>query len=115
MPPANESTTLVCLFRHFREAHGAIVDLQEAGISRSLISLIGDGNIKAKGLYKADVLSSVDVPLRDQQRFWNGLEKGGVVVAVSAVEGAVPLVERIFSMHKAARINSPAAAGARHG
>ena len=98
----DELTHLVCLFHHQDQAAAATEDLYKQGIPPTSIAVIGDeGSEHAAG----SALDEFGIPARDRQHLLEGIRNGGVVVAVSAVEGHVSAVEKIFGSHKATKID----------
>ncbi len=85
-------TTLVCLYHHESAAHAAVGDLAAAGIPRPAITTIAkNGSASA-----ASSLEALGVPERDRQHLMEGIQAGGVVVAVAAISENVARAEAIF-------------------
>jgi uncharacterized protein (TIGR02271 family) len=106
----DELTHLVCLFHHQDQAAAATEDLYKQGIPPTSIAVIGAGGPQhATG----SALDEFGIPARDRQHLLEGIRNGGVVVAVSAVEGHVSAVEKIFGSHKATKIDEELAVGKR--
>ena len=102
MATTDELTHLVCLFHHQDQAAAATEDLYKQGIPPTSIAVIGnEGPEDAAG----SALDEFGVPARDRQHLLGGIRNGGVVLAVSALEGHVSAVEEIFGSHKAAKID----------
>ncbi|RXH58202.1 YsnF/AvaK domain-containing protein [Granulicella sibirica] len=102
MATTDELTHLVCLFHHHDQAAAATEDLYKQGIPPTSIAVIcNEGPEHAAG----SALDEFGVPARDRQHLLEGIRNGGVVVAVSAVEGHVSAVEKIFGSHKATKID----------
>ena len=102
MAMTDELTHLVCLFHHQDQAAAATEDLYKQGLPPTSIAVIGnEGPEHAAG----SALDEFGVPARDRQHLLEGIRNGGVVVAVSAVDGHVSAVEKIFGSHKATKID----------
>ena len=102
MALTNELTHLVCLFHHQDQAAAATEDLYKQGIPPTSIAVIGHEGPEPNA---SSALDEFGLPARDRQRLLEGLRHGGVVVAVTAVEGHVSAVEKIFGSHKATKID----------
>ena len=98
-------TTLVCLFHHRNLAEAALRDLLRAGVSQPAISVFDKSDPHGTG---QDGLLALGVPARDQKHLQEGLQDGGVIVAVSAQSDLVSEVERIFGEHSATKIDEAA-------
>ncbi len=105
-------TTLVCLFHHEKQAYAALDDLLEAGIAKSSISLIdrSEPSEAGAGGYAGKSLDELGIPGRDHQHLLEGIEAGGMVIAVSEVAEQVGTVERIFGKNQAGKIDEAAIA-----
>jgi uncharacterized protein (TIGR02271 family) len=102
MAMTDELTHLVCLFHHQDQAAAATEDLYKQGIPPTSIAVIGDeGPEHAAG----SALDEFGIPARDRQHLLEGIRNGGVVVAVSTIQGHVSAVEKIFGSHKATKID----------
>ena len=99
-----ELTTLVCLFHHENLAHAALDDLRKAGIPQSSISLVDQQQTNNEG-YAGKSLNELDIPDRDRQHLAEGVQAGGVIIAVSEIEEHVGTVEQIFGKHQAGKID----------
>ncbi len=102
MEAINDLTTLVCLFHHRSMAEAALKDLLAAGVSQPSISVFDKSD--PRGTEQSELLA-LGVPERDQEHLEQGLQRGGVIVAVSAEPGLVSKVERIFGDHSANKID----------
>ena len=102
MAMTDELTHLVCLFHHQDQAAAATEDLYQQGIPPTSVAVIGnEGPEHAAG----SALDEFGVPARDRHHLLEGIRNGGVVVAVSAVDGHVSAVEKIFGSHKATKVD----------
>ena len=108
MAATNDLTTLVCLFHHRSQAEAALKDLLKAGVSQSSISVFDKSD--PQGTQQNELLA-LGVPARDQKHLEEGLQDGGVIVAVSAESALVSDVERIFGDHSATKIDEAAVEG----
>ena len=108
MEATNDLTTLVCLFHHRSMAEAALKDLLKAGVPQPSISVFDKSD--PQGTEQNELLA-LGVPARDQKHLEEGLENGGVIVAVSAESGLVSKVERIFGDHSATKIDEAAVEG----
>ena len=104
MAKQDNLTTLVCLFHHEDQAQAAQNDLLKAGISQSSISLIG-GPAATKDALEKSELSSLGMPDKDYDHLKQGVRNGGTVLAVSSLSDHVGKVEKIFSTHRAEKID----------
>ena len=102
MEATNDLTTLVCLFHHRNMAEAALKDLLKAGVSQPSITVFDNGDPRES--QQQDLLA-IGVPARDQKHLEEGLQNGGVIVAVSAEAALVAKVERIFGDHSATKID----------
>ena len=102
MEATNDLTTLVCLFHHRSLAEAALKDLLKAGVTEPSISVFDKSD--PRGTAHSE-LQALGVPARDQKHLEDGLQSGGVVVAVSTEPGLVSKVERIFGEHSANKID----------
>lgn len=93
-------TTLVCLFHHADEAHAAVNDLLRAGVPESSIRLIGEGNVGADALERAE-LACIGMPDYDYDHLKLGIQDGGLVLSVAATGSEIATVEAIFGEHAA--------------
>ncbi len=106
-------TTLVCLFHHQDQAQAAVRDLHETGIPQSSISLIGGSQSDSTGsttstgssISAESSLENLGIPRRDLAHLLEGVNHGGVIVAISAIADHVSKVEAIFASHKATKID----------
>ena len=104
MSQRNDTTTLVCLFRHQDHARDAIHDLQQAGIPETSVSLIGGPGSPADSLDKSE-LASLGMPDKDYDHLKQGIRAGGVVLAVLAPRQTSKTVEDIFEKQSARKID----------
>ncbi len=102
MEATDKLTTLVCLFHHRSMAEAALKDLLKAGVPQPSISVFDRSDPQAT---EQQELLALGVPERDQRHLEEGLQSGGVIVAVAAVSDLVTKVERIFGDHSAAKID----------
>lgn len=91
-------TTLICLFHQPSEADSAMEDILRANVPEQSVTLIGRDASHPDALAK---LSELGLPSRDLHHLLNGMEHGGVVVAVDSVSHLVEKVEAIFRAHAA--------------
>ncbi len=108
MDETTEITTLVCLFHHRSLAEAALKDLLKAGVSQQSITVFDKSD--PQGAEQHELLA-LGVPARDQKHLEEGLQNGGVIVAVSAESGLVSQVEKIFGDHSATKIDEAAVGG----
>lgn len=95
-------TTMICLFHAPEQAEAAIKDLVRAGIARASIGVMGNSGTAAA---HPDAMEKWKVPERDARLLTDGINKGGVVVAVSADSAVADQVESIFGRHDAKQID----------
>ena len=108
MEATNDLTTLVCLFHHRSLAEAALGDLLKAGVPQPSISVFDKSD--PQGTEQNELLA-LGVPARDQKHLEEGLQNGGVIVAVSAESALVSKVEKIFGDHSAKKIDEAAVEG----
>ena len=96
-------TTLICLFHHRDQAQAALEDILEAGVPESNVTLTGGtgSNITAT----QSSLSELNVPQKDLRHLLDGIQAGGVVLSVAAIQDHADKVESIFRAHKAGKID----------
>ncbi len=99
-----DRTTLVCLFHHRDQAQAAIRNLLDSGVPQASISLIDESGTASTD-YSSTSLRELGVPDRDQNRLMEGVNKGGMIVAVAAIADHVQQVETIFENHKATKFD----------
>ena len=104
MSPQKDTTTLVCLFHHQDHAHAAINDLRQAGLDSSLISTVGGPGADSDVFEKSE-LAALGMPDKDYDHLKDGVQDGGVVVAVEASANQSAAVEKIFQAHSAKQID----------
>ena len=115
MKITNEHTTMICLFHSPDQADAAVADLVQTGIPKDSIGLMGTSGTSATPA----AMEKWKVPERDSRLLTDGINKGGVVVAVSTNDAMADKVERIFSLHHASQVDeavatsAPAAAAAK--
>ena len=102
MAATTDLTTLVCLFHHRSMAETALKDLLKAGVSQPSISVFDNSDSQGSG---SSSLLALGVPERDQKHLEDGLQNGGVIVAVSTESALVSKVEAIFADHSATKID----------
>ena len=102
MPATTDSTTLVCLFHHYDQARAALTDIQQAEVPESSITVISANQARNSG---TSSLESLGVPDRDLHHLETGIRDGGTIIAVATSAPYVNAVERIFSKHKASKID----------
>ncbi len=102
MEATTDLTTLVCLFHHRNLAEAVLKDLLESGVSQPSISVFDKSDSQSGG---QSALLALGIPARDQQHLEEGLENGGVIVAVSTESALVSKVETIFAEHSATKID----------
>lgn len=100
----DDLTTLVCLFHHQDRAQAVMTDLNQAGIPKSAITLIGGPNAAVDALDKSD-LASLGMPDKDYDHLKDGIRDGGIVVAVAAPATHADAVEDIFEKHSVKKID----------
>ena len=105
MDETSSLTTLVCLFHHRSLAEAALKDLLKAGVSEPSISVFDKSDPNGND---QNELLALGVPARDQKHLEEGLQRGGVIVSVSAEATLVSKVERIFGDHSATKIDEAA-------
>jgi len=107
MKTTNEHTTMICLFHSPNQADAAVSDLVRAGIPKDSIGLMGNsGTTSANPV----AMEKWKVPERDSRLLTDGINKGGVVVAVSADHATADQVESIFTRHQASQVDEMVAA-----
>ena len=104
MATTDDRTTLVCLFHGQGQANAVVQDLLRAGIPQSFVSLI-DGTGSRQEQFSGASLAELGVPERDQKHLLTGLNDGGTIVAVSALQDHFRQVEAIFRDHRAEKID----------
>ncbi len=104
MSPQKDTTTLVCLFHHQDHAQAAISDLRKAGLDTSLISTVGGPEAGFDAFEKSE-LAALGMPDKDYDHLKDGIQDGGVVVAVEATANQSAAVEKIFQAHSAKQID----------
>ncbi len=102
MKTTNESTTMICLFHDPEQAEAAINDLVQAGLSKGSIGVMKNAGTAAAN---PAAMEKWKVPERDAQLLLDGINKGGIVVAVSAGSAVADKVEAIFGRRQAAQID----------
>lgn len=95
-------TTLICLFHHRDEADSARKDILRVNVPEQSVTLIASDGSHPDALA---TLSDLGLPSRDLHHLLNGLEHGGVVLAVDSVSHLVEKVEAIFRAHEADPVN----------
>jgi len=113
-------TSLICLFHDRGRAQKAFEDVLRANVPQEQVMLIGRD--LPGGISALDRLSELDLPRNDVQYLLDGLQDGGVVLAVTSLSHLVDKVEAIFAAHQANPVDEtvsesgePASAGARSG
>ena len=102
MATSQGRTTLVCLFHHKDQAEAAVRDLTKAGIPETLISY--SGNFEAAGISNVSI-DELGIPERDRKHLLQGLDDGGVLIAVDASQDQVQNVESVFGDNRAKQID----------
>ena len=116
MAVQNEMTTYIALFHHRDNAASAIRELEAAGFTRGMLTVIGGGNGSSysdatgsfgEGYGYGDPggLASIGVPREDRKHLQDGLVHGGVVLALEGAGESAEEIERIFSKHSTKKIN----------
>ena len=90
----DDLSTLVCLFHHASMAEAATADLTRAGISASSISLIHNGSGSSE--FSSTSVESLGVPAHDLDHLREGVQAGGVIVAVRTTSEHERDVESVF-------------------
>lgn len=96
------NTTMICLFRAPDEAKAAVKDLVQAGIPRDSIGVMGSSGTAAAN---PAAMEKWRVPERNARLLTEGINKGGLVVAVSAGATMADKVEAIFATHEAEQVD----------
>lgn len=104
MAMPDDITTLICLFHDDDQAQAAYKELKSAGFEAGAITVVGGKAPHAQPVSQA-FLDTVGVPERDQEHLTEGLNEGGVLLAVSAFGAHQKQAEDIFTAHKAAKID----------
>ncbi len=90
----DDLSTLVCLFHHPSIAEAATGELTRAGIPASSISLIHNGSGSSD--FASTSVENLGVPERDFDHLREGVQAGGVIVAVRTTSEHEREVESIF-------------------
>lgn len=101
-----ELTSLICLFHDRDQAQSAFKEILAANVPQDKVMLIGrnkpgDSSSVAK-------LTEFGLPNNDLHHLLNGLERDGVVLAVSSLSHLVEKVEAIFAAHQAKPVDEDA-------
>jgi uncharacterized protein (TIGR02271 family) len=112
MPATTDCTTLVCLFHHYDQARAALTDIQQVKVPESSITVISANQAHNSGTSSLELLG---VPDRDLHHLETGIRDGGTIIAVAVSAPYVDAVERIFSKHKASKIDEAIAPGTETG
>lgn len=98
----NDHTTFICLFHDKNHAEAALQDLRTVGIPQSDIRIVDSPeNMKVN----ATSFEQWKVPERDANLLMDGINQGGVVIAVSATEARAAQVEAVFERHQAGQVD----------
>lgn len=118
MNTTTATTTLICLFHDKDQADSTLRDLADAGVPKSCIGVMGDQDEAASSA----AMDKWEVPQTDRKMLLDGINGGGVVIAVSAQSEIAQKVEDIFQDNQAGQVDEktiaqkqPAAAPARDG
>ena len=102
--PATDITRFICLFHDAGRGRSALQALEDAGFSRTSISILGDVNNRAQG-DSVSSLESLGIPDRDLTHLREGLDKGGLLLALEASESRSSEIESIFNKFSADKID----------
>ncbi len=101
MKNTTEDTTMICLFHEKSEADAAVRDLTAAGVPKQSIGIMG----KSESAANPSAMEKWGVPERDKHFLTDGINQGGVVVAVTAQDALADKVQSIFEKHNAGKVD----------
>ena len=107
MQTSVQHTTMICLFHDSDQAYAAVEDLVQLGIPRNLIGVMANSGTAAANPV---AMEKWKVPAQDAQLLTDGINNGGVVIAVSATDELADKVEEIYTRHKAGKVDETEAA-----
>ena len=102
MQTSVQHTTMICLFHASDQAYAAVEDLVQLGIPKDSIGVMANSGTAAANPV---AMEKWKVPARDAQLLTDGINNGGVVIAVSATDDLADEVEDIFTRHKASKVD----------
>lgn len=100
-----DDTTMICLFRDKSQADAAVNDLVAAGVPKNSIGVIG----KSESAANPAEMKKWGVPERDERFLVDGINQGGVVLAVSVEEDHAGKIQAIFEKHDAGKVDETTA------
>ena len=101
---ATGTTSFICLFHDAGRGGSALKALENAGFPRTSISVLGDAASRVDG-NAAVSLENLNIPDRDLVHLREGLNKGGLLLALEAPESRSAEIERIFHKYSADKID----------
>ena len=107
MTTMNDLTRCICLFHDADRARAVVGELENAGVARDTVRVIGDGNTTGE-MTGPETLADAGVPERDLSHLQDGLRDGGVIVWLDAPEEQSSAIERIFHKYSADKIDETA-------
>jgi len=99
-------TSLICLFHDRGRAQKAFDDVLRANVPQEKVMLIGRD--LPGGISALERLTEFDLPRNDLHYLLDGVEHGGMVLAVSSQSHLVEKVEAIFAAHQAGPVDETA-------